>query len=115
VLAGAVALLLLGFVLLLLVIPLLTVLDYTSGIAVAAFLRIAAERCVWAALLSLLPIPPLAGAHFLTALGIQVPKQAGTYLGWVLLVASVFGITRVVLAPAYNLIAPLVIATASAG
>lgn len=109
VLAGSAALLLTGYLLLLLVIPLLTVLPYTAGLAMAAFVRVAARLCVWMALFNLLPIPPLAGAHFLAALGISVPRHAGTYLGWALLAASVFGVTRMVLTPAYDLIAPIVL------
>jgi Zn-dependent protease len=109
VLAGSVALLLVAVVLLLLAIPMLRVLDFTAGVTAAAFVRVAARLCVWMALFALLPIPTLAGAHFLTALGIPVPKRAGTYLGWGLLVASIFGVTSTVLTPAYNFIAPLVL------
>lgn len=109
VLAGSLALLLAAFVLVRLANPLLTTLPYTAGLAMAAFVRLTARLCVWAALLGLLPIPPLAGAHFLTALGIAVPRQAGTWLGWALLVASVLGVTRTLLTPAYEVIAPLVL------
>ncbi len=109
VLVASAALLLVGFLLLLLAAPLLRGLDYTAGVTAAAFVREAAGLCVWMALFSLLPIPPLAGAHFLAALGLSVPKQAATYLGWALFVASVFGVTEAVLLPAYNLIAPLLL------
>jgi Zn-dependent protease len=109
VLAGSVALLLVAYLLLLLVIPLLTFLPYTAGLTAAAFWRRAARLCVWMALFSLIPIPPLAGAHFLAALGVVVPKQAGTYLGWALLVAAVFGLPRIVLTPVYELVAPIVL------
>lgn len=115
VLAGSAVLLLVGFLLLLLAIPLLKVLDYTAGVAAAAFVREAARLCVWMALFSLVPIPPLAGGHFLTALGLSVPKQASTYLGSALLVASVFGVTHVVLTPAFGLIAPIVLGIDVAG
>lgn len=106
VLAGSAALLLLGVGLLLLAGPLLRALDFSAGVTAAAFVRMAARLCVWMALFSLLPIPPLAGAHLLTALGIAVPGRLGTYLGWGLLLAAVFGVTQRALAPAYYLIAP---------
>jgi Zn-dependent protease len=109
VLAGSAALLLVGRLLLLLVIPLLTLLPYTSGITTVAFVRVAARLCVWAALLSLVPVPPLAGAHLLAALRISLPARAGTVFGWALLVLSALGVTRLVLTPAYDLIAPLVL------
>lgn len=109
VLAGSGVLLLVGYLLLLLAIPLLIFLPYTAGLTAAAFVRVAAQLCVWMALFGLLPIPPLAGAHFLAALGISMPRQAGTYLAWALLTASVFGVTRMVLTPAYRLIAPMVL------
>ncbi len=108
--AGSAVLLLLGFLVLQLAGPLLTSsLDFTAGTTAAAFVRVAARLCVWMALFSLLPIPPLAGAHFLAALGISVPARAGTYLGWILLLATLFGVTQRVLTPAYNVIAPLVL------
>jgi Zn-dependent protease len=109
VLAGSATLLLLGVLLLLVVIPLITLLPYTWGLTTAAFVRLAARLCVWMALFALLPIPPLAGAHFLAALGIAVPRKAGLYLGWALLAASIFGLTRTVLTPAYRLLAPLLL------
>lgn len=109
VLIGSATLLLTAYALLLLAIPLLTLLPLTSGIAAVAFVRTTARLCVWMALFGLLPIPPLAGAHFLAALGLRVPKIAGSYLAWVLLAASFFGVTRTVLTPVYRLIAPLVL------
>lgn len=109
VLASSVALLLLGFLLLQLAVPLLTGLEYTAAVTASAFVREAAQLCVWIALFSLLPIPPLTGAHFLAALGIAVPERFTTFLGWALFVASIFGVTRVVVTPAYNLLAPLIL------
>ena len=108
-LAGSAALLLLGYLVLLLVIPLLTMLPYTAGVTSAAFVRLTARLCVWTALFSLIPIPPLAGAHFLNAAGISVPRGTGAVLGWALLAASFFGITRMMLTPAYDVIAPVVL------
>ncbi len=109
VLAGSAALLLVGFLLLSLAGPLLRSLEFTAGVTAAAFVRVAARLCVWISLFSLLPIPPLAGAHFLAAVGLSLPAQAGNYLAWMLLLASIFGVTQRVLTPAYSLIAPLVL------
>jgi len=109
VLAGGVALLLLGLVLPPLALAVLGGLDYTAGVTIAAFLRELAQLCVWMAVFSLLPIPPLTGAHFLAALGISAPQRMASYLGWVLLLASVFGVTRAVLRPVFNLVAPLIL------
>ncbi|HEY4202595.1 MAG TPA: hypothetical protein VGM83_18750 [Devosiaceae bacterium] len=109
VLAGSVALLLLGFLLPLLVPPLLKGLDYTAGVTLAAFIRLTAQLCVWVALFSLLPIPPLAGAHFLTALGVRVPERTETYLGLALFVVTVLGISRMVIRPVFNVVAPLIL------
>lgn len=114
VLAGSVALLALASLILLLIIPALTMLPYTAGLAAAAFIRTAARLCIWTALLALIPLPPLAGAHILAALGIRLPPVTGTILGWGLLVVSALGITRMVLTPAYDLIAPLILGLDSA-
>lgn len=109
VLANGVALVVLGYLLSRLSAPLLGALDYTAAVTMAAFLREAAQLCLWMALFSLLPVPPLAGAHFLAALGISVPQRLVVYLGWVLFLASIFGVTRSVIRPAFNLVAPLVL------
>lgn len=108
-LASSAVLLALGFLVLQLTIPLLTQLPYAAGVTAAAFLRVTARLCVWMALFTLLPVPPLVGAHLLAALGIQLPRVTGMVIGWALLVASVVGITRMVLLPVYQLVAPLVI------
>jgi Zn-dependent protease len=109
VLAGSIALLVASYVLLLLVIPLLTLLPYTAGLTAAAFVRLAARLCVWMALFTLLPLPPLAGAHFLEALGVRLPARATLFISWGLLLVSLFGITRMVLTPVYAVIAPLIL------
>jgi Zn-dependent protease len=108
-LAGSAALLLVAVLLLQLAGPALKFLDFTAGVTGAAFVREASRMCVWMALFSLLPIPPLAGAHVLTALGISLPGRVTPYLGWLILLASVYGLPRTVLTPAYNLIAPPVL------
>ncbi len=84
-------------------------LPYTSGVTAAAFVRSTAQLCVWMALFTLLPVPPLAGAHFLAALGIRLPPAAGIVIGCILLALSILGVTRTVLAPAYDIVAPLVL------
>ena len=109
VLAGSAALLAVGMLILWLIVPLLTVLPYTAGITTAAFIRVTARLCVWTAILALVPLPPLAGAHFLSALGIRLPQAAGLWIGIALLVVSALGITRMVLTPLYDVIAPLVL------
>ncbi|WP_332692639.1 hypothetical protein [Devosia sp.] len=114
-LAGSVALLVAGYLILLLIIPLLTLLPYTAGLTGAAFVRVAARLCVWMALFSLLPVPPLAGAHLLAAIGIRLPAWVGIVIGIGLLAASAFGITRMLLTPAYEVVAPLVLGLELAG
>lgn len=114
-LAGSIVLLALGYLLLLLVVPALSYLPYTAGITIAAFARVAARLCVWAALFTLIPIPPLAGANLLAAAGIRLPPQANIAIGCVLLVLSVLGVTRFVLTPVYDVIAPLVLGPEIAG
>lgn len=109
VLAGSGVLLVLAWLLLLAVIPALTMLPYTAGITIAAFLRVAARLCVWMAIFTLLPLPPLAGAHLIAAAGVRLPDSAGMVVAWVLVFASALGVTRMVLAPVYNVIAPLVL------
>lgn len=114
-LAGSAALLVAAFALQFLITPALTLLPHTAGLTSAAFLRLTMRLCVWMALFSLLPLPPLAGAHLLGAAGIRLPAISGTVIGWALLVASAFGITRIVLSPLYNLVAPLVLGSQFAG
>ena len=108
VLAAFVALLVTAAVLLLLILPSLTVLPYTAGITTAAFLRIAAQLCVWFALFNLLPIPPLTGGHLLAAIDVRVPKQVVWILAVGLVAAAATGLVRQLLAPAYAMLAPLI-------
>lgn len=109
VLASSLALLAVAYLILFLVIPLLTLLPFTTGIGAAAFVRVAARLCVWMALFTLVPLPPLAGAHLLAALGIRIPPAANMVMGIVLLVVSLLGVTRMALTPVYSVIAPLVL------
>lgn len=108
-LAGTAVLLLLAYLLLLATVPILTTVPDTAGITIAAFLRVAARLSVWLAIFTLLPLPPLAGAHLLEAAGIRLPASAGTVMAWVLAIASILGLTGMVLTPVYNIVAPLVL------
>jgi hypothetical protein len=85
------------------------------ALTTSIFLRNAAPLCVWMALFTLLPIPPLAGAHLLAAAGIRLPTIAPVIGGWALFILSLLGVTRSVLAPAYGLVAPLVLGSHFAG
>lgn len=115
VLVGSAVLLALGYLILLLVIPILTALPYTAGLTAAAFVRLTARLSVWAALFALVPLPPLAGAHLLAGAGIRLPPAVGVVIAWALVVASIFGVTRWALTPLYNVVAPLVIGVEAAG
>lgn len=114
-LAGSIALLAVGYLILQLAIPLLTLLPFTAGLTAAAFVRVAAQLCVWMALFTLLPLPPLAGVHLLAAVGIRLPPVAGIVIGWALVLVSVLGITRGALTPVYDMVAPLVLGPELAG
>ena len=108
VMAAFAATLLAAVVLLLLILPLLTVLPYTAGLATAAFLRVAAQLCIWFALFNLLPIPPLTGGQLLAAIKIRVPNRAYWVFAIGLMAAAATGIVRQLLAPGYALLAPLI-------
>lgn len=108
-LAGSVALLIAAWLITLLVIPALTLLPHTPAILAAAFLRTAAQLCVWMAIFTLLPVPPLAGAHFLAALGVRLPASTGLVVAWGLFIVSLLGITRAVLTPVYTIVASLLL------
>jgi Zn-dependent protease len=109
IIAAFAALLVTAFVLRMLVIPALTMLPFTAGLTVAAFLRVAAELGLWFALLGLVPIPPLTGGLLLAALGIRVSRQAQWMLAAGLLVAVGMGLVRNLLGPAHALLASVVV------
>lgn len=108
VLAAFAALLATAALLLLLVLPALTVLPYTAGLTTAAFLRVAAQLCIWFALFNLLPVPPLTGGHLLAAIKVRVPHRVVWILAAGLVAGAATGIIRRLLAPAYALLAPLI-------
>jgi hypothetical protein len=89
--------------------PALTMLPYTAGLTVAAFLRVAAEIGVWFALLGLVPLPPLPGGLLLTAFGIRVSSPAQWILAAGLGVAVATGGGRQLLGPAHALLTSLVV------
>jgi len=60
-------------------------------------------------LFTLLPLPPLAGAQFLQALGVRLPAAAGMLVGFGLFVMSALGITRTLLLPLFRVLEPLVL------
>ncbi len=107
--AGSVALLIAAWLILQLVIPTLTLMPHTAAVVIAAFIRTVSQLCVWMAILALVPLPPLAGAHFLAALGVRLPPMAGLIVAWALFVLSLIGVTRTVLTPIYSVITPLLL------
>ena len=112
VLAGTIALVATALAFLALVRPALEALSYTSGIAVAAALRVGAELSLWMAVLNLLPVPPLTGAHLLSALGLRVPKRAVLVSTAALLLLIASGAMRAGLTPLHDLVAPAVLGAA---
>ncbi len=101
ILAGFVSLLVLAASLGALILPTLTTLSGTAGLAAAAFLRVASSLAIWAALLSLAPVPPLAGGLVLGALGLRIarPVRQGLVAAVFLAVAS--GLAGKLLGPAH--------------
>lgn len=108
VIAGFVALLLAAALLHALVAPALTTLSDSAALATAAFLREAVTLSIWFALLSLLPIPPLTGGLLLTAFGARISQQARWILTALLLVAIATGVLRDLLDPLYSALASLI-------
>lgn len=115
VLAGTATLLLMALALLALVRPALEGLSYTSGLTAAATLRISARMCLWMAVFNLLPIPPLTGAHLLTAVGLKPSPQITWITTAGLLVLLATGVLRAILTPVYDLLALPVLGAALAG
>jgi Zn-dependent protease len=100
VLAGCLALLLLAAGLAALVVPALTALPHTAGLGTAAFLRQAANLAIWAALLSLVPVPPLAGGIVLDAFGLRLPRLGRQLALALVLLAAASGLVARALGPA---------------
>lgn len=89
--------------------PALTMLPHTAGLTTAAFLRTASDLSIAFALLSLIPIPPLAGGLLLVSLGIRIPRKAQAILIAVLFVAVATGMVRQALGPAQAALASLIL------
>ncbi len=115
VLAGTVALIVMAMVCLSLVRPALEGLSYSVGLTAAATLRTAARLCLWMAILNLLPIPPLSGAHLLAAVGLKVPVQVAWGTTALLLVLLATGVLHSVLMPVFAFLASAVAGSALSG
>ncbi|MDE0521366.1 MAG: hypothetical protein OXH79_05360 [Boseongicola sp.] len=89
--------------------PALTMLPYTAGLTTAAFLRAAASLTIWLALLSLVPVPPLAGGLILGAYGIRVPPRIQWILTAALVAAVAFGVFHRYLGPAHAFLAGVIV------
>lgn len=107
ILAGFIGLLLTAAFFDALILPALTMLPLTAGLTMAAFLRAASSLSIWCALLSLIPIPPLASGMLLSGFGIHVSRQAKTVLAILLLAAVATGVVHQLLGPAHTLLALL--------
>ncbi len=109
ILAPFAALLLVAFVMHLLVTPALTMLPFSAGLTVAAFLRVAADVGLWFALLGLIPIPPLTGGLLLTAFGVRVPRPAQWILSAGLAVTVATGVVLQLMGPAHAWLASVIL------
>jgi len=109
VLAGFLGLLGVAALLDALILPALTTLSHSTGLATAAFLRAASSLTIWFALFNLIPIPPLTGGLLLPALGIRIPKAARWIFVSILLVAIATGTVRSLLGPAHAVLCSLVL------
>ena len=109
ILAGFFGLLITATLLNELILPALTTLPFTAGLATAAFLRNAGSISIWFALLSLIPIPPLTGGLLISTVGIRVPQQVHWILTAMLLVAVATGLVHRLLDPAYSVLASLIL------
>jgi len=104
---------LLGAVALRLVRPfLLPMLPDTASAAAFALIEIVGELSVWFALINMLPLPPLTGAHLLTA---AVPacdkviRRIAPYAGLVLAIVAATGVFVKILGPGYRALGGLVL------
>jgi len=109
--AGFIGLLIVATLLNELVLPALTMLPFTVGIATAEFLRGASSLTVWFALLSLIPIPPLTGGLLISIIGLRVPQKTQWILAIILLVGVATGVIHPLLYPASSVLASLIFIT----
>lgn len=115
VLAGAISLVAAALVLLALVIPALQYLPFTTSISTVAALREAAQVCLATALLNLLPMPPLTGAHLFQIIWPRLPEQAVWIGTGFLLLLMTTGIIQAILDPIDAVVAPVVLGRALSG
>lgn len=101
ILTGFVGLLVTAILLSKLILPALTMLPFTVGLATAALLRHASSLSIWFALFSLIPIPPLTGGLLVSTIGIRIPKYTQWILTAMILVAVATGVVGQLLNPAY--------------
>ena len=109
ILAGFFGLLATAALLSALVLPALTALPHTAALTTAAFLRTAGHLSIGVALLSLVPLPPLAGGLILGAFGIHVSRQVQLGLAALLLVAVATGVVGRLLGPAHAVLASVIL------
>lgn len=109
ILSGFAGLIALAVLLAALIAPVLTTLSHTAALSTAAFLRACSSLSIWVALLSLVPLPPLAGGMLLAAFGVRVPRQAEWVVVAALFVAVATGVAREFLAPAHDVLAAAVL------
>lgn len=111
ILAGFVGLLALAELLSVLVLPVLETLPQTAGLTTAAFLRGASRLTIWFALLSLVPIPPLTAGMLLGTFGVRISERVQWVLTALIVVAIATGVMRAVLRPVHAWIASIILGT----
>ena len=109
ILVGFISLLVTAMILEQLVLTALTKLPFTQGLAIAAFLRNASSLTIWAAILSLIPLPPLTGGLLLNSIGINVSKRTHWIFAAALLAVVATGAVNQIFDPVYSVLAPLVL------
>jgi Zn-dependent protease len=109
ILTGFVGLLVTAILLSKLILPALTMLPFTVGLATAALLRHASSLSIWFALFSLIPIPPLTGGLLVSTIGIRIPKYTQWILTALVFVAVATGVVHQLLNPAYLALTSLIL------
>lgn len=107
ILAGVLGLLLLASGLRALLPPALETLPHTAALTTAAFLRVASDLALWMALFALVPVPPLAAGMLWAAWGLAPRGGLRWALVALLVLAVASGWARRLLAPAHDLLVPL--------
>ncbi|HSV21656.1 MAG TPA: hypothetical protein VLJ17_01360 [Xanthobacteraceae bacterium] len=110
--AGAAATLLSALALRLVRPLLLPLLPDTASVTVFGLIEIVGELSAWFALINILPLPPLTGAHLLTAAVPACDKviaRITPYAGFALAVIAATGVFAKTLAPGYRILRGLVL------